>query len=188
MPIWPAVFAGCLDARLKVLHFAGILRRLSPGTFGKCLAQKELDRLYRVARSVLSCQGMKFAVPKWEGRISPVFDVADNILLVDASDGCEHRRQEVHLTTDDPFERARLLRTLGANVLICGMLSLPQQRALASVGIRIIPHIRGDVGEVIEAFLKGQLDKQPLVMPGCRRRPFRKRRDGICCCGKRIEP
>jgi predicted Fe-Mo cluster-binding NifX family protein len=141
-----------------------------------------------VARSVPCYQGMKFAVPKWEGRISPVFDVADNILLVDASDGCEHRRQEVRLTTDDPFERARLLRTLGTDVLICGMLSLPQQRALVSVGIRIIPYIRGDVGEVIEAFLKGQLDKQQLVMPGCPRRRFRKRRDRICGFGTRLEP
>ena len=134
---------------------------------------------------MLSYQRMKFAVPNWEGRISPVFDVAENILLVEASDGCENRREEVLLTTGDPFERARLLRELGTDLLICGMLSLPQQRALASAGIRIIPHICGDVKEVIEAFLGGQLDRQPLVMPGCGRRPFRR---VICGLRTRAKP
>jgi predicted Fe-Mo cluster-binding NifX family protein len=122
---------------------------------------------------------MKVAVPNWEGRISPVFDVAENILLVDASDGCEHLRKEVNLPPRDPFERARLLKTLGTDVLICGMLSLPQQRALVSAGIQIIPHICGEVGEVIEAFLGGQLDRQPLAMPGCGKRSFRKRNDAF---------
>lgn len=118
-------------------------------------------------------------MPQWEGRISPVFDVARNILVVEVSDGCELGRQQVQLATDDPAERARVLRTLGTNVLICGMLSLPQQRALASAGIRIIPYIRGEVGEVIEAFLKERLDMQQLVMPGCPRCRFRNRHDGI---------
>ena len=131
---------------------------------------------------------MKFAVPNWESRISPVFDVAENILLVDASDGCECRRQEVMLPPGDPFERARLLKTLGANVLICGMLSLPQQRALVSAGIQIIPPICGEVGEVIEAFLGGQLDRQPLVMPGCGRRPFHKRDERFCGLRTRLKP
>jgi predicted Fe-Mo cluster-binding NifX family protein len=114
-------------------------------------------------------QGMKVAISNWQGRISPVFDVAGSILLLELEGRREKCREELELKTGDPFDRARFLSHLGADVLICGMLSHPQEIALASAGIRVIPHICGEIENVITAFLSGRLDCGALTMPGCGR-------------------
>ena len=67
----------------------------------------------------------------------------------------------------NPFERAKLLPKLGVDLLICGMISLTQQTALSSAGIRIIPHICGTTEEVIAAILDGRVENGALRMPGC---------------------
>jgi predicted Fe-Mo cluster-binding NifX family protein len=119
---------------------------------------------------------MRVAIPLWQGRVSPVFDEASRILLVDISDKQEQHRQEEPLKTRSPFERAQLLPKLGVELLICGMISQTQQAALASAGIRIIPHICGPMEDVIAAFLDGRIENGALLMPGCGRgRHLRKR-------------
>lgn len=113
---------------------------------------------------------MKVAIPFWQGRVSPVFDEAGRILVVDISDGRERGRQEELLRTHNPFERANALPGMGVELLICGMLSQPQRAALDSAGIRIIPHICGPVEDIIAAFLDGRIENGALLMPGCGQR------------------
>jgi predicted Fe-Mo cluster-binding NifX family protein len=113
---------------------------------------------------------MRVAIPLWEGRVSPVFDEASRILLIDISDNQEQRRQQEFLAAHNPFERARLLPKFGVDLLICGMISQTQQTALASAGIRVIPHVCGSLEDVIAAFIDGRIESGELLMPGCRRR------------------
>jgi predicted Fe-Mo cluster-binding NifX family protein len=110
---------------------------------------------------------MRVAIPLWQGRVSPVFDEANRILLIDISENQEQHRQEESLMARNPFERAQLLPRLGVDLLICGMISQTQQTALASGGIRIIPHICGSMEEVIAAYLDGRIESGALRMPGC---------------------
>jgi predicted Fe-Mo cluster-binding NifX family protein len=110
---------------------------------------------------------MRIAIPLWQGRVSPVFDEASKILLVDVCEKQEQHRQEEFLTARNPFERAQMLPRLGVDLLICGMISQTQQTALASAGVRIIPHVCGSMEEVIAAFLDGRLENGALLMPGC---------------------
>jgi predicted Fe-Mo cluster-binding NifX family protein len=113
---------------------------------------------------------MKVAIPLWQGRVSPVFDEASRILIVDISNGREKGRQEEFLHSHNPFERAHALPKLGVDLLICGMISQTQQTALDSAGIQTIPHICGCMEDVIAAFLDGRIDKGAMLMPGCGRR------------------
>ncbi len=110
---------------------------------------------------------MRVAIPLWQGRVSPVFDEASRILLVDISNKQEQRRREESLVVQNPFERAKLLPHMGVDLLICGMISQTQQTALASAGVRIIPHICGSMEDVIAAFLDGRIENGALRMPGC---------------------
>ena len=110
---------------------------------------------------------MRVAIPLWQGRVSPVFDEASRILLVDVFEKQEQHRQEESLVARNPFERAQMLPRLGVDLLICGMISQTQQTALASAGIRIIPHICGPMEEVIAALLDGRIESGALLMPGC---------------------
>jgi predicted Fe-Mo cluster-binding NifX family protein len=110
---------------------------------------------------------MRIAIPVWQGRVSPVFDEASRVLLVDVSEKQEQHRQEESLTTRKPFDRAQLLPRLGVDLLICGMISQTLQTALSSAGIQIVPCICGTMEEVIAAFLDGRIESGALRMPGC---------------------
>ncbi|MBN1766689.1 MAG: NifB/NifX family molybdenum-iron cluster-binding protein, partial [Sedimentisphaerales bacterium] len=110
---------------------------------------------------------MKIAVPQWQGRISPVLDVASNVLLVYIEDHRELQRQQDTLVPTDPWARAQAIRQMGADVLICGAVSWPLETALRSAGIQVISNICGPVEEVLAAFCNGQLDEKEFMMPGC---------------------
>jgi predicted Fe-Mo cluster-binding NifX family protein len=112
---------------------------------------------------------MRVAIPLWHGRVSPVFDEANRILLIDVSENQELHRQEESLMARNPFEQAQLFPRLGVELLICGMISQTQRAALASTKIRIIPHICGSMEEVIAAYLDGRIESGALRMPGCGR-------------------
>lgn len=123
---------------------------------------------------------MRVAIPLWQGRVSPVFDEASRILLVDLVDNRERRRQEESLIPRNPFERAQLLPQMGVELVVCGMISQTQQTALTSAGIRVIPHICGSMDQVIAALIDGRIATGALRMPGCggRRRVRRIGRTG----------
>ncbi len=121
---------------------------------------------------------MRIAIPQWQGRVSPVFDVASNLLLIDFEDGREVRRREVTLTATDPVKRAEQVVQFPPDVLICGAISRPLEVALLSAGVRVISHICGCVEEVLTAFRDDALTDGAFTMPGCCRRRQRGRRAG----------
>jgi len=118
---------------------------------------------------------MKVAIPHWQGRVSPVFDVAARLLLIEMADGCECGRGELPLMATNPTHRAGELSRSGTDVLICGAISWPLEMAVSSAGIQIVAHVCGQVEEVLRAFLEDRLSDPAFLMPGCcgRRRRFR---------------
>lgn len=123
---------------------------------------------------------MNLAIPQWQDRVSPVFDVATHLLLIELSDGRETARREVALETTDPLERARRVAAEQVNVLICGAISWPLELALRSAGVQVIAQTCGRIDEVIRSFLLGELEKEVFRMPGCcGRRRFRGGRGGL---------
>ena len=133
-----------------------------------------------LARSSLYSLFMKVGIPAWNGWISPVFDVARDLLVVEAQDGAEVSRSKVGIEETAVVVRAKRVADLGINVLICGAISRPLEQMLVSSGLRVIPHTCGPVEEVLQAFLSERLTEQAFLMPGCcgRRRRFRGRRRG----------
>ncbi|MBT8338468.1 MAG: hypothetical protein HKP58_08750 [Desulfatitalea sp.] len=115
---------------------------------------------------------MKIAISQWQGRISPVFDVAQRALLIDLPDDrdrhphSEMGREQVLFTSRTPFERCRELLRIDAYTLICGAVSLLLETELSHAGIRVIGFICGDVEAVIEAFKTNRLNDPALHMPG----------------------
>ena len=119
---------------------------------------------------------MRAALAIWNGRVSPVFDVSRQVLVLDIENGDIVAKNEETLD-DDPVLKAATLARLKVETLLCGAVSRPLASILASYGIRIIPFIAGDSDEVILAYLAGDLPNPRLSMPGCcgrRRRCFRK--------------
>ncbi len=116
---------------------------------------------------------MRIAIPNWQGRVSPVFDVASKLLLVDVVSGCESDRREVSLEAETLGMRINILVELGAEVLICGAISKPLELGLIARGVQVIPQTCGQVEKVLVAYINGQLGQ--FLMPGCcgRRRQCR---------------
>ncbi len=118
---------------------------------------------------------MRVAIPHWQGRISPVLDVAGTFLLVDIEQGEESGRQNITLPEEDTMNRARRIKDLDADIVVCGAISRPLASALTSRGIEVVAQICGEVELVLEALLKGRLQQDMFLMPGCcrGRRRFR---------------
>lgn len=122
---------------------------------------------------------MKVAIPHWQGRVSPVFDVAGEALVVELVDGAEASRRVLALTGRDLADRAAALVEAGVEVLICGALSRPMASALAAAGVEVIGQTCGDLEQVLEAYRQGRLQQDRFRMPGCcgrRRRRCRRLR------------
>ena len=124
----------------------------------------------RLARNSPIVLLVKVAIPAWNGWISPVFDVARAILVVDVEDGTEVGRSEAIIEETPLAARAKRVVELGVNTLICGAISGALEQMLLFHGLKVIPHTCGPVEEVLEAFLSGQLTERRFLMPGCRGR------------------
>lgn len=121
---------------------------------------------------------MKVAIPHWQGRVSPVFDVAGSILVVDIEERVERAREDVVVDVDDPQARAARLAEAGVHVLICGAISWPMELAVSAAGIEVISQACGEIEEILSAFAADRFDEDSFLMPGCcgRRRRCRERR------------
>jgi len=110
---------------------------------------------------------MKVALASWNGRISPVLDVARQVLVVDIENGREAGRREEMLPGTDPWAQAERLADLHIETLICGAISEPMAALLFARGIRVLPFTAGPVEEVLAGWLAGTLSGQAWTMPGC---------------------
>ena len=118
---------------------------------------------------------MRVAIPISDGRISPVFDTARRLVLVDVEDGREFRRTEKVVEEPEMGPRVRRVAGLGVDVLICGAISRPLEAMLLSAGVEVVPQTCGQAEEVLQAFVSGEFTEQAFLMPGCcgDRRRFR---------------
>jgi predicted Fe-Mo cluster-binding NifX family protein len=124
---------------------------------------------------------MRIAVACQQNRVSPVFDAATRILLVDIEKGRVVRRHQWAVTQTDCLVRARYVRQFGINVLICGAISWPLENALTSMNVQVIACICGEVEAVIDAFLNQRLADSAFIMPGCsvRRQRSTLKKEGV---------
>ena len=75
---------------------------------------------------------MKVAIPEWQGRISPVFDVAATLVVADVVDAQAVEQRTVRLFCSDLHGRVMELAGMGVDVLICGAISWPFEMALSN--------------------------------------------------------
>lgn len=127
---------------------------------------------------------MKIALAVWNGRISPVFDVSRELLVVEAEHGRTAERIRVHFSNDHPMHKVRRLLEMEVEVLLCGAVSRQLLETLEASGIKVLAFVSGEVEPVIAAYLRGRLPSPEMTMPGCRavrerkRERFRRREKG----------
>jgi len=125
---------------------------------------------------------MKIGIPVWRNRISPLFDTARTLMIIEIRDGKEISRTETPIDEDFLPLRAKLVEERGIGILICGGISRALEAILRSHDIIVLSGIQGDTENVIDAFQNSRLDASEYQMPGygvkkhqrrCRRRRTR---------------
>ena len=124
---------------------------------------------------------MVIGIPIWQGRVSPVFDVAGQLLAVEVNGSVESSRRQESLPDEAPERRTQRLQILGVETLICGAISRPLEALLAANGIEVIPRICGETEDVLRAFLSAGLQDDQFAMPGCCGQERHRHRGG---CGR----
>ena len=110
---------------------------------------------------------MKVALTVWKNRISPLFDCARTLLIVDIADQTATGRHFEPFHCESSSSRAAKLSDLGVKVLICGAVSDQFSNMIEANDIKIIPFVAGAVDEVLDAYLKGAISSSKFRMPGC---------------------
>ena len=106
---------------------------------------------------------MRIAIPVWKDRVSPVFDVARSIRIIDIRDGCVSAQSNQHL---EDHERAQVLAEIGVDLLICAGISTQLESTLWLSGVEVISDTCGTPDEIVEAYLAGAGALAELRSPG----------------------
>jgi len=110
---------------------------------------------------------MRIALTIWSNRISPVFDVAQNLLLINIDKGEETVRSYLSLAEMTPQLKIEILKKNSVEVVLCGAISRFLLGLLTASGIKVEPWISGDIEEVIQAVLQDKISDPRYRMPGC---------------------
>jgi predicted Fe-Mo cluster-binding NifX family protein len=110
---------------------------------------------------------MKAALTVWDGRVSPVFDVSREAVILTIEHGTVAARCSKNIETPTATVKIERLMELGVETLICGAISEPLHRELTSRGVKVFRFVAGEIEEVVQAFIAGGLPGPSLAMPGC---------------------
>lgn len=118
---------------------------------------------------------MRIGVPIWNGRVSPVLDAAEEMVVVETGGESPPSRRTVPLSPRSLSAQATRLAELSLDTLVCGAVSRVLADMLESSGLAVVPWVAGDLEEVLGALETGELTSQRYAMPGCCRRRGRAR-------------
>jgi len=119
---------------------------------------------------------MKAALTVWNGRVSPLFDVSREAVILTIENGAVAARRRESIDAPTAALKIDRVMELGVETLICGAISEPLHRELAGRGVKVLGFVAGEIDEIIEAFLTGNMPTPEFSMPGCRGRQTRLRR------------
>ncbi|MBU2513547.1 dinitrogenase iron-molybdenum cofactor biosynthesis domain-containing protein [bacterium] len=113
---------------------------------------------------------MKIAMTIWGKWISPVFDSAQTLLVVEIESNRIVSSQQVPFNAEQPLVLLEQLNKLEVSHLICGAISEFPARILENESLKLVPFISGNADAVIRELTKGNPIVPMFLMPGCRRR------------------
>jgi len=122
---------------------------------------------------------MKMALTVWGNRISPVFDAAHMLLVVEIENTEIINKRYEPFYPELPTRLAVRLAEMNVVVLICGAISEMPANIIETNGIKLIPFITGDAHEVIDAYVKDVPFMPTFLMPGCSHKRHRHAGRGI---------
>jgi predicted Fe-Mo cluster-binding NifX family protein len=112
---------------------------------------------------------MKAAFTTWNGRIAPLFDVAERVLVVETGMSENPNEWTIELSPETPEAKVTFLMKHNAEVLVCGAISRQVREMAEEQGLKVYPFVAGEIREIVAAWKNNTLDQYHYSMPGCRR-------------------
>jgi predicted Fe-Mo cluster-binding NifX family protein len=101
----------------------------------------------------------------WSGRVSPVFDVAREVRIVDIDD--ERGRLDGLSSRRLPPGRAgTTVADLGVDVLVCSAISPVMEAEMWTAGVEVVADVCGDLEEIVTAIAGGDTELAVFRAPG----------------------
>ena len=113
-----------------------------------------------------SFKARRIALPVFMGRISPVLDTCDILLLPEPGSKKQFVYRTVSMKGSSIYERASEMKKLGIQFIICGAVSQSYYNLLKEIGIELYCGINGEIEEVFKAYRDGKLNQPRFRMPG----------------------
>lgn len=110
---------------------------------------------------------LRVAVPVFNGRVSPLLDVAASFLYADIDRGEIVEKSFIKISENASLLRIGFLKDHGVQLVICSAVSRECACAVARMGITVLPGIIGEADDVLEAFARNSLTSERFAMPGC---------------------
>ena len=117
---------------------------------------------------------VKAAFAVWKSRIAPVFDVAQELRVIEEDAGRIVKEEVVYLPKDLSAGKIIAIADRRIEALICGAVSRPLHELILAKGIQVFPFVAGEFSEIVQAWLSNKLDER-YAMPGCASRNRRRR-------------
>ena len=108
----------------------------------------------------------RIAVPKFRSRIAPVLDTCTRLLIVDLEQNTEAGQSELLVNGLSLSERVDTLKRSKVRRVICACASEMFLNLLTKAGIGVTTGIIGEVDQVVDAVIRGQLEDPRFRMPG----------------------
>ena len=135
--------------------------------FGFILIEFKRNRIWHSLCLLIGMNALRVAIPVFNGRVSPLLDVATSFLYADIEQGKISEKLFIKLAENAPLLRISLLKEQGIQLVICSAVSRECACAVARMGITVLPGIIGEANDVLEAFARNSLTAERFAMPGC---------------------
>ena len=110
----------------------------------------------------------KIAIPVFNKRISPLFDVAGRFAIIEIRDGVVIGSHASDMSGDSGIGKVEKLLSERVTVIICSAISRVFSEHITVKGMELIPGVIGDVDDVVRDYLDNNLLIDRYSMPGCR--------------------
>ena len=100
---------------------------------------------------------MQVAIPFFGNRVSTRLDCSENFLFVSIENGTIRKCKKIRVVQKKPSALVNILNQLEVDVLICDGITEFYAKQLENTYIQVIPWISGEVEDVLNKYLTGNL-------------------------------
>lgn len=126
---------------------------------------------------------MKLGISILNNNISPVFDSAHTLRIYRIKDNKIESQRDVNIDSGNLISKTSQIVNTRVNAIICGAVSQQFYSLLQNQGVKLMPWVKGNVQQVLNAYVKGDLLTENFLFPACcqhrRNQRLRRRRRSV---------